>query len=291
MKNSQYSIFLFIFFILVSCAEKSKFPGYSDHKDGFYYKLIKIGDEGDKCSYNDFITANIVYKNMKDSVIFRGRRKFQISKPDFNGSIDQCFTMIGKEDSASFIISAANFFRRTLSSELPSYFRPEDQMKIDVSILEIQTPQNYTLEKEAFINWVEDFGEYEKTIIKQYLQESKLNTKPLQNGMYYIQLRKGNTKTVNLGDTIVVHYEGRFLNGKFFDSTRQRNEPFQFVYGQQWQVIKGMEDAIGLMHEGEKALFIMPSEIAFGESGSSTGIIPPFTSLIYEVELISINKI
>jgi FKBP-type peptidyl-prolyl cis-trans isomerase FkpA len=88
----------------------------------------------------------------------------------------------------------------------------------------------------------------------------------------------------------VVHYEGRFLNGKFFDSTRQRNDPFQFVYGQQWQVVKGMEEAIGMMHEGEKALFIMPSGLAFGQTGSSTGIVPPFTSLIFEVELLLVKK-
>jgi FKBP-type peptidyl-prolyl cis-trans isomerase len=282
-------LLFFVLLILASCGRRSDYPGYTKHKEGFYYKLIKIGDDGIKCVFDDFVTANVVYKTMKDSVIFRGRRKFQISKPDFTGSIDQCITLIGKEDSASFIISSANFFRKTLSSEIPSYLKTSDKLKVDVSILDIQTPQDYEHEKEGFLKWVEDFGEYEKTIIKQYLEGSKLKTKPLSNGMYYLQLKKGNSKSVNVGDTVVVHYEGRFLNGKFFDSTRQRNEPFQFVYGQQWQVIKGMEDAIGLMHEGEKALFIMPSEVAFGESGSSTGIIPPFTSLIFEVELLSVK--
>jgi len=285
-----YLLFL-ILILVVSCNEKTKYPGYTKHKEGFYYKLIKIGDDRAKCVYDDFVTANIVYSTMKDSVIFRGRRKFQISKPDFAGSVDKCITLMGKDDSASFIISADIFFRKTLSSDIPPYIKVSDKMKVDLSILEIQTPGEYAREKEAFLKWADDFGEYEKTIIKQYLQESKLKTKPLQNGMYYFPLKKGNAKTVNIGDTVVVHYEGRFLNGKFFDSTRQRNEPFQFVYGQQWQVIKGMEDAIGLMHEGEKALFIMPSDVAFGENGSSTGIIPPFTSLIYEVELVSVNKI
>ena len=107
--------------------------------------------------------------------------------------------------------------------------------------------------------------------------------------MYRLVLTGGNDKGVKLGDTVVVHYEGKFLNGKFFDSTRQRHEAFQFVYGQQWQVIKGMEDAIGMMREGEKSIFIMPSEMAFGQTGSSTGMIPPFTSLIFEVELVSVN--
>ena len=292
MNRSSHIYFLFLIVILItSCNEKSNYPGYTKHKEGFYYKLIKIGDDGAKCAYNDFVTANIVYTTMKDSIIFRGRRKFQISNPDFTGSVDKCITLMGKDDSASFIISADNFFRKTLSSDLPSYLKLTDKMKVDLSILEIQTPGEYAHEKEAFLKWVDDFGEYEKTIIKQYLQESKLKSRPLANGMYYFPLKKGNAKTVNIGDTVVVHYEGRFLNGKFFDSTRQRNEPFQFVYGQQWQVIKGMEDAIGLMHEGEKALFIMPSDVAFGENGSSTGIIPPFTSLIYEVELVSVNKI
>ncbi len=277
--------------LLAACWEHAKYPGYSRDKEGFYYKLFKIGDEGSKCAYNDIVTANIIYKTMKDSIIFKGRRKFQISKPDFTGSLDKCITLMGKDDSASFIISASNFFRKTLSSDIPSFIKPGEDMKIDLGIIDIQTPEEYAREKEAFLKWVEDFGEYEKTIIKQYLQESKLKIKPLQNGMYYLTLKKGNDKTVSIGDTVIVHFEGRFLNGKFFDSTRQRNEPFQFVYGQPWQVIKGMEDAIGMMHEGEKALFIMPSEVAFGENGSSTGIIPPFTSLIFEVELLSVNKI
>jgi FKBP-type peptidyl-prolyl cis-trans isomerase len=52
------------------------------------------------------------------------------------------------------------------------------------------------------------------------------------------------------------------------------------------QVIGGLEEAIGRMREGEKALIILPSELAWGEKGSSTGIIPPFTSVIYELELL-----
>jgi len=280
---------LIISLFLISCNRTSEYPGYNKSKNGFFYKLIKIGDESPKCQYNDYVTADICYKTMNDSVFFTGRRKFQISRPVFPGAIDECFTMLAKDDSASFIISAANFFRKTLSSDLPSFLKENSNIKINVVIIDIQTPQEYSREKEAFLKWIEDFGEYERTILKQYLDGAKLKIKPLSSGMYHLILKRGNTKGVALGDTVIVHYEGRFLNGKFFDSTRQRKEAFQFVYGQQWQVIKGMEDAIGMMHEGEKALFIMPSELAFGETGSSTGIIPPFTSLIFEVELVSVK--
>jgi FKBP-type peptidyl-prolyl cis-trans isomerase len=226
---------------------------------------------------------------MSDSMFFSGRRKFRISKPSFIGSVDECLTLLGKEDSASFIISANDFFKKTLSSDLPSFIKETDKIKIHFRIDEIQTTEDYLKEKQAFMKWIDDFGEYEKTILKQYIEGSKLHISPLNSGMFYIPLVKGNETAVKTGDTVTIHYEGRFLNGKFFDSTRKRNEPFQFVRGQQWQVIKGMEDAIAMMHEGEKALFIMPSDLAFGESGSSTGIIPPFTSLIFEVELMAVN--
>jgi len=54
----------------------------------------------------------------------------------------------------------------------------------------------------------------------------------------------------------VIDYEGRFLNGKFFDSTVKRHESFYYVYGTEWQVVKGLEQGVGLMTEGEKAYFI-----------------------------------
>ena len=101
-------------------------------------------------------------------------------------------------------------------------------------------------------------------------------------------LQEGVGKLIEPGDTITINYEGKFLNGKFFDSTIKRNQPFQFVYGTEWQVIKGLEEALSLMYEGEKSLFIFPSELAFGSEGSSTGIIPPYTSLIFEVEILEV---
>jgi len=291
MKSKSYYSLLIIILatVLGNCNSKSEYPGYTKTKEGFYYNLLKIGEDGKKCQFNDYVTLDISYKTMKDSLFFKGRRKFQISRPDFPGAIDECLTMLAKDDSASFILSAFDFFKRTLSSDLPPFMKVGDKMKINIMLLDIQTPHQYAQEKDAFLHWIEDFGEYEKTILKQFLDGSKLKAKPTSSGMYHLTLNSGSHKEVKLGDTVVVNYEGRFLDGKFFDSTKQRNEPFQFVYGQQWQVIRGLEDAIGMMHEGEKALFIMPSEMAFGESGSSTGIIPPFTSLIFEVELVSVN--
>jgi FKBP-type peptidyl-prolyl cis-trans isomerase len=288
MKHKVYIIALIIL-LSVSCRYFSKYPGYSKTWSGIYYKLLAIGEDQHKANIGDYVTVDIVYKTLKDSIFFSGRRKFQIIKSGYKGSIDECFTMLALNEKASFIISAENFFSKTLQTVLPSFLAMESDMKVEITMIEIQTQEQYEREKQAFLAWVEDFGDYEKEILRQFLNQEKMNVKPTANGLYYIRLHAGNGRKVAKGDTIVVDYEGRFLNGKFFDSTKKRNESFQFVYGTEWQVVKGLEEAIGMMEEGEKALVILPSELAFGKEGSSTGIIPPFTSLIFEVELIKIN--
>jgi FKBP-type peptidyl-prolyl cis-trans isomerase len=64
----------------------------------------------------------------------------------------------------------------------------------------------------------------------------------------------------------------------------------EFVFGEQGQVIKGFETAISLLNEGAQAKFIIPSQLAYGEKGSSTGIVPPYTTLVYEIELLKLTK-
>jgi FKBP-type peptidyl-prolyl cis-trans isomerase len=162
-------------------------------------------------------------------------------------------------------------------------------MKVEVNMTEIQSEVAYENEKKAFFKWISDFGDYEKEILYQYLQENKMTLEPTASGFYYLQVKKGNGRKIVKGDTLTIDYEGKFLNGKFFDSTIKRHEAFQFVYGTEWQVVKGMEEALGMMEEGEKAVVILPSGLAFGQEGSSTGIVPPFTSLIYEIEIKKVN--
>jgi FKBP-type peptidyl-prolyl cis-trans isomerase FkpA len=286
MKNC---INFILILILCGCMSKSPYPGFSKGKNGTYFRLDKIGENSRKAQYGDFITADIVYKTMNDSIFFSGRRKLQISQPGYQGSIDECLTSLAKGDSASFIISADQFFNKTLERSLPSFIKMNSMMIVSAGIIEIQTGMEYEKEKEAFLQWIEDFGEYEKVVLQQFLKQEKLKVQPSASGMYYLITREGTGKKIEIGDTITVNYEGKFLNGKFFDSTIRTKQPFQFVYGTEWQVVKGLEEAIGIMREGEKALVILPSDLAFGQEGSSTGIIPPFTSLIFEVEILKVN--
>ena len=276
--------------VLFSCSKKSPYPGYSKSSSGIYYQLHAFGSSERKVQPGDYITADISYHTMNDSTFFEGRRTLQVSEPAYEASVDACFLMLSKGEKASFIIPAAPFFQQTLETSLPDFLAPNDSMKLTADLLEVQDEKEFRREKEAFLNWIDDFGEYEKVLLQQFLEKRSVDARPTPSGLYHVVLEEGSGPPVQEGDTVVVHYEGKFLNGKFFDSTKQRKQPFEFVYGTEWQVIEGMEEVIGQMKEGEKALAILPSDVAFGKTGSSTGIIPPYTSVVYEVSLVEVRK-
>jgi len=288
--NRKLILLLISLFLLNSCDYFTNYPGYKKSKSGFYYKLEKFGESNQKAKPGDYITADILYSTINDSVFFEGRRKLQITDPSFPGSIDECFLMLAQDEKATFIISASDFFTKTLETTVPQFLQSSDEMKVTIDIIEVQTENNYYREKEAFLHWIEDFGDYEKVILRQFIEQEKIVISPTSTGLFHLVIKQGEGESVQMGDTVTVHYEGKFLNGKFFDSTKRRNSPFQFVYGRKWQVVAGLEEAIGRMKAGEKSIFILPSQIGFGETGSSTGIIPPYTSTIFEVELLELKK-
>jgi FKBP-type peptidyl-prolyl cis-trans isomerase len=276
--------------MVTSCSKQTKYDGFSKSDSGIYYKLHSFGESKKQVKPGDYITSDITYKTMDDSVFFDGRRKFQITKPSHEGSIDECMMMLTKGEKATFILPAATFFNKTLETTIPDFFKENDSLKIVVNLIDVQRKKEFLKEKKAFLNWIKDFGEYEKVLLQQFLERKNIDNEPTKSGLYRVVLNEGKGPNIEEGDTVVVHYEGKFLNGKFFDSTKQRKQPFQFVYGTKMQVIEGLEEIIGKMREGEKALAILPSDKAFGKTGSSTGIIPPYTSVVYEIDIVDVRK-
>ena len=121
MKKAIPILLLILFW---ACSDSSPYPGYSKGRQGIYYHLQTLGENNRKARYGDFITADIQYMTMKDSVFFRGRRKLELTKSEARGSIEACFRMLAEGESASFIISADEFFSKTLATELPEFLLP-----------------------------------------------------------------------------------------------------------------------------------------------------------------------
>ena len=156
MIKKTFLVIIAIFMTLSSCNYFSKYKGYSKTKTGIYYKLIQFGESSDKASPGDYITVDITYKTILDSVFFEGRRKLRITEPAFPGAIDECFLMLAEDEMASFIISANDFFSKTIETTLPAFIQPEDPMKVDIDVIDIQTEEEYIMEKEAFLHWIDE---------------------------------------------------------------------------------------------------------------------------------------
>ena len=106
-----------------------------------------------------------------------------------------------------------------------------------------------------------------------------------ESGLQYKILKKGSGAVPESSDKVEVHYEGRLLDGKIFDSSYKRGEPI--VLGVS-QVIAGWTEALKLMNVGSKYQLYIPAELAYGENGAGADI-PPYAMLIFDVELLAIK--
>ncbi len=107
------------------------------------------------------------------------------------------------------------------------------------------------------------------------------------SGLRYKIIQKGSGDQATSGQQVSVHYEGSLLNGQVFDSSYKRNDPISFQLGI-GQVIKGWDEGISLLRVGDKARFVIPSELGYGSTGAG-GVIPPNATLIFDVELMKVG--
>lgn len=121
---------------------------------------------------------------------------------------------------------------------------------------------------------------------KKVLEELKAGMQVTESGLYYKITKKTDGKAAKAGDNVKVHYAGKLTNGEEFDSSFKRNEPLEFPVGT-GRVIKGWDEGILLLKEGETATLLIPPAMGYGERGAG-GVIPPNAWLIFDVELVKV---
>lgn len=251
-----------------SCENSPRYPGYSKSNDGFHYKIHVMGDGKEKPSTGYYVKFSGKMKRMNEEEISDIKDSvFRFSNAAGN-PFETYLSLLVEGDSASFIVT--------------------DSLKLELKVHRVQSQEKHA-EELKYHAWKNDGEMNELKKLKQHLRKKKIDDSHLTDGIYMIPIKKGKGAMVEIGNTVVVHYRGAFLDSTVFDSTYEKKEPFEFKFGDDDQVIPGLELAICQMRKGEKVKIIIPSQLAFGESGSSTGLVPPFTTVEYEIELVNLK--
>ena len=148
--------------------------------------------------------------------------------------------------------------------------------------------ETYFKEKEEKMNADRNAkGKIAKEAGEKYLAENSKNegVVTLPSGLQYKVLREGNGRKPKATDQVICHYEGFLIDGTVFDSSYQRGEPAAFPHN---QVNTGRTEDLQLMEQGAKYRFFIPYRLGYGEGGAGT-LIPPFSALIFDVELIEVK--
>ncbi len=297
--------------LAISACNKSPYPGFEKAENGVYAKFYKQGSDGVKPKAGDLIKLALAYKTSKDSVLFDSKVnnpngtnfvEFPMGKSAFIGSFEDALGMMSVGDSASFMINADSVYLKTFKAkELPPYIQKGSMISFDVKLVKITAKEIVEKEHSQQMEEQKAMTELRKNeepkAFAKYLNDNKVTVKPTASGLYYIEKTKGKGPKPPKGSKVKVNYTGRLLDGSVFDTSdeatakeagvydnRRTYAPIDFPLGE-GQVIPGWDEGISLMSAGAKGQLIIPSSIGYGERGA--GPIPPFSPLVFDVELVS----
>ncbi len=269
-KTFYFLIVIFLF----SC--QSKFDGYENLGNETYFKLLSFEDETDSKSYQNgnYVSVSLKVFNQKDDLIYQ-IFKYHLYQPKEN-DFDELFKQLNEGDSAEFLMGQEIFNSNTLGFVSNN----SEYLKIAVKLHRFYNEEEY---QNQMNNYDEEL--IEQLVLKQILKEEKVEN---IGNLLKQTIQEGKGDFIKKGDTVYLKYLGSFINGVAFDSTKT-NQDFEYVYGTPGQVIEGFDKVLKTMKNGEKAKIIIPSQLAFGDKGSSTGIVPPYSPVMYNLEITKIK--
>lgn len=267
---------------------------------GAQYQLL-THNAGPRIKLDDIVTFQVVEKTDKDSVLFStyaAGHPVQIKCQGSQNVADMMdiFPLLTAKDSALVRVPVDSVFKGH-ETERPAFLAAKSFITFVLKIEKVQSMAEAIAERNAGIAKMQ---QGEVVAANQYIVDNKLAVKTTASGLKYVVTQPSAGRKPVAGDTLLVNYTGRTLNGKVFDSSVQsvaqsaglqqpgRNyEPIKVIVGQ-GQVIPGWDEGLLLLNQGSKATFVIPSTLAYGAQGAGEDI-APYSTLVFDVDLVKVS--
>jgi peptidylprolyl isomerase len=251
------------------------------------YKIIKTNSQeravksGELLMIHLFGTGKLA--DNRDTILFSS---YAAGNPYFipadEATLGKVFLNLRKNDSLEMDVFADSLFTNSFKQSAPPFLKQNSYIHFIVKVENVYNQQELEILKQAeqIKRASKDSAEINALLAKYK------DIKTTASGLKYIITKSTTGNYPQKGDEVQMNYTGMFLDGKKFDENLNTESPFSFKLGT-GQVIAGWDEGILLLHEGEEAKLIIPSDLGYGEQG--TGPIPPNTTLVFDVKLLKIK--
>ena len=272
-----------------SCNSNNGFKKYK----GLEYKIIKDAP-GKTASMGDIVEFNIVAK--ADTFSLADSRKsgqpgmMRVEEVKKAGDLQAIFPLLSVGDSAVVVISCDTLLKNIppAQKQLPPWLKKGNKITINISIVSIKSMEQ--MQKDMDAKAATQMSTDDK-ILQDYFAKNNIKPTKTASGLYYTIVKEGSGDAIAKGQSVTMNYTGKTLDGKTFDSNTdeqfKHKQPFTFTVGV-GQVIKGGDEGVLLLKKGGKAMFYIPSPLAYGAQSPSPDIAPN-AILTFDVEVTDVK--
>ena len=282
---------VFTLLIIVACSN----PDFKTIDEDYSMKLTEFGEKERKIEPPCYVQFQWKLLDQNDSALFNERLFIRVDSIYPIHGITESLSLLNEEEAALFTINNENIeleFDEMIRNEKVALSEEGVQTHY-LKVEKIYMETEFEHERDKFIEWISaqhelDESTIEDEIISNFITSnftSDFTKSPSKSGLNYQLFPSNSGLKTSYGKQIKIHYKGGVLGHPEQHSSVKQD----FRIGEEMQVIRAIEEMLLYMEQGDSAVIIAPSKIAFGEFGSSTGIIPPASPVYYEIVLDSVK--
>ncbi len=262
---------VFLVLILVACKKVE----YKKAEEGVYYRISSAGEYSEDTSRKKVIEASVFLIEERNTLLVDSLYYFFVTE-DMSEGFRQIMYKLERGDTC-YILASAKKINSII--KLPSKNGNNKNLHIMLIVRNVMDEQSYLKSTYAIGG-----KSREQNMIRYLLSKYKKREDETYNdGIYILEFKQGRGAFPKKDNIVIMHYRGYLPDGFLFDNTFDWGKPFQWQVGVPDQIIPGLEKIVLKMKQGAYARVLIPSELAYGAEGSISGIVPPYTPVIYEV--------